>query len=328
MQVIIPMAGYGKRLRPHTFSRPKPMLKVAGQPMLQLLLDSLQSIDIDEYIMIVGYLGEQIEEYVRANVKTKATFVTQHELIGQSHAVHLAQEHLSGPCLLVFADTLFEADLGAAIRTDADGVAFVKQIDDPRRFGVVELDKMDRVTRFVEKPTSMDNKNVVIGLYYLKESQRMLQAIEKQMEAARMLKGEYFLTDAFQLMVDDGADFRTAPVRTWLDCGKPETMLETNRYLLEHGHDNSAAVSAPGVAIIPPVNVAPTARLARSVIGPHAVIGANCTVEDSIIRDSIVDDGARVTGALLEHSLVGCQAVLAGRFQAVNVTDESSITLT
>ncbi len=328
MQVIIPMAGYGKRLHPHTFSRPKPMVNVAGKPMIQWVLDAFKGIDVDEYIMIVGYMGEQIEEYVRTNVKTKATFVTQHELIGQSHAVQLAREHLHGPCMLVFADTLFEADLSPVLHTDADGVAFVKEVDDPRRFGVVELDQAGRVTRFVEKPTSIDNKNVVIGLYYLKDSQRMLQAIEKQIEAAHMLKGEYFLTDAFQVMVDEGAVFRTSPVGAWLDCGKSETVLETSRYLLEHGHDNSADVHADGVAIIPPVNIAPTARLSRSVIGPHAVIGAGCTIENSIIRDAIVDDGSSVTETLLEHSLVGREAVVSGRFQAINVTDESSINLT
>ncbi len=328
MKLIVPMAGYGKRLRPHTFSRPKPLINVAGEPMLKFVLDSLKGVKIDEYVFIVGYLGEQIEAYIRGNYRIKASFVEQKDMIGQSHAVYLARAHLSGPAILLFADTLFETDLSVVNKTDADAIAFVKEVDDPRRFGVVEVDKSGKVTRFIEKPTGMDNKNVVIGLYYIRDSSQMLQAIEKQLaDETRKLKGEFFIADAFQTMVEDGALFRTQPVTTWLDCGKPETVLETNRYLLDHGRDTSGQVSGVGVTVVPPVNVHPTARITNSVIGPYATIAAGCRIEQSIIRDSVIEAQADVVNSLLDQSLIGREAHIAGRFRALNVGDESSVAL-
>ncbi len=325
MKVVIPMAGYGKRLRPHTFSRPKPLLNVAGQPMLKHLLDSLKGLEIDEYIFIVGYLGEQIEEYVRGQFDFKATFVVQEQLIGQAHAVYLARQYLHGPLLILFADTLFEANLSIIHTTEADAIAFVKQVEDPRRFGVVVLDGNARVTRFIEKPDSTENKNAVIGLYYIRDSQAMLHAIEKQMALKQMTKGEFFLADAFQLMIDEGATFRTGEVDVWLDCGKPETVLETNRYLLEHGHDNSAQVARPGVTVIPPVYIHPEARLENAIVGPYAAVAAGCDIRYSIIRNSIVDEGANVHNFILDQSLIGRDARVIGRYYSLNVGDASSV---
>jgi glucose-1-phosphate thymidylyltransferase len=323
--MIIPMAGFGKRLRPHTYSRPKPMLNVAGEPILKHILDSLLGAEIDEFIFIVGYLGEQIEDYFRANYAFKSTFVVQAEMLGQSHAIWLAREHIRGPAMVMFADTLFETDLSVITKTDADAIAFVKEVDDPRRFGVVELDSTGRVTRFVEKPTSLDNKQVVIGLYYLRDSSAMLKAIDTQMIEKRMTKDEFFIADAFQIMVDNGSVFRTQAVNSWLDCGKPETILETNRYLLEHGHDTGATFTQKDVAIIPPVNIHPSARIENSVIGPHATICANCQISHSIIRDSIIDTGADVRNLILEQSLVGRNATLTGHPQTLNIGDDSSL---
>lgn len=325
MQIIIPMAGYGKRLRPQTFSRPKPLINVAGEPMLKFILDALAQVKIDEYIFVVGHLGDQIEEYIRKNTDINARFVTQDEMVGQSHAVYLARDYIDGPGMILFADTLFEADLSVIEKTDADGIAFIKDVKDPRRFGVVELDDTGRVSRFVEKPTSMDNKQAVIGFYYIRDTAAMLKAIEKQIAEQQMTKGEYFLTDTFQIMVDNGATFRTHGVDVWLDCGKPETVLETNRYLLEHGHDTSAALIQKNVAVIPPVYVHPSAKLENAVIGPHATISANCIISHSIITDSVIDVGAEVTNTLLNGSLVGRDAKVSGHFQTLNIDDESTI---
>ncbi len=226
MKVVIPMAGLGTRMRPHTFSRPKPLINVAGQPMLKYLIDAFEGLDVDEYIFIVGYLGEQIEAFIRKNYDFKARFVVQEELIGQAHAIYLARDYLEGPSMVLFADTLFETDLSVIKTTGADAIAFVKEVEDPRRFGVVSLDGDGCVTRFVEKPDSMDNKNVVIGLYYIRDSEAMIRAIEIQMQRNQMTKGEFFLADAFQVMIEQGAVFRTQNVDVWLDCGKPETVLE------------------------------------------------------------------------------------------------------
>jgi glucose-1-phosphate thymidylyltransferase len=325
MKVVIPMAGYGSRMRPHTYSRPKPLVSVAGQPMLKYLVDSLIEVGIDEFIFIVGYLGDQLEKWITANYDVTSHFVVQEELSGQSPAIYLAREHLSGPTVVLFADTLFETDLNVINNTQADGIAFVKEVDDPRRFGVVETNEEGYITRFIEKPESMDNKNVVIGMYYIRDAAQMLHAIEQQMSAGRMTKGEYFLTDAFQFMIEGGAKFTTQPVTVWLDTGKPETVLETNRYLLDHGRDNSGENPRQGVAVIPPVSIHPSAQIASSVIGPYVSVAANCQITDSVISDSILESGAVVENALLEQSLIGVDAKVAGRRQIVNVGDKSSI---
>jgi len=325
MKAVIPMAGYGKRLRPHTFSRPKPLINVAGEPMLKHVLDSLDGLPIDEYIFIVGYLGEQIEEYVRTNYKVKATFVEQKEMIGQAHAIHLTREHLTGPIIVLFADTLFDADLSVIGATDADALIYVHQVPDPRRFGVVELNGDGRVTRFIEKPSTTENRNAVIGLYYIRDAARLLAAIEKQLARKVMTKDEYFIADAFQIMIEDGAVFRTQSVKTWLDCGKPETVLETNRYLLDHGHDNSSEITQKGFIIVPPVHIHASAVIVNSIIGPHTTVGAGCRIEDSIIRDSIIDAGAEVKLSLLDQSLIGRDASVGGRVRVLNVGDESSV---
>ncbi len=325
MKVVIPMAGYGKRLRPHTFSRPKPLINVAGQPMLKHLIDTLGSVDIDEYIFIVGYLGDQIEQYVRETYDFKATFLVQEELSGQSPAIYLAHEHLDGPTIVLFSDTLFEADLDVINTTEADAMAFVKEVEDPRRFGVVELDSKGRVVRFIEKPDTTHNKRAVIGLYYLRDAGHMLRAIEKQMATGKTTKGEYYIADAFQLMINDGAVFHVQDVDVWLDTGKPEMVLETNRYLLEHGFDNSGFVEQEQVTVIPPVYIHPDATFERAIIGPYASVGAGCDVRHSIIHDSIVDPGATVRNVILAKSLIGHDATVLGHYHTLNIGDTSSI---
>ncbi len=325
MKVIIPMAGYGTRMRPHTYSRPKPLVTVAGQPMIKHLIDSLQTLDIGEYIFIVGYLGDQLERYIRETYSFKATFVQQKELTGQSPAIYLAREHLEGPTVLLFADTLFEADLSIINTTDADAVAFVKEVDDPRRFGVVEVNPQGYVTRFIEKPSSSDNKQAIIGLYWVRDVAWVLRAIETQLRQQRQTKGEFYIADAFQIMVEQGAKFITQPVRVWLDTGKPETVLETNRYLLEHGFDNSAHMAQPGVTIVPPVNIHPTAVLRHTVVGPHVTIAADCEIRYSIITNSVVERGASITHAILEQCLIGERARVEGHPYNLNIGDESTV---
>jgi glucose-1-phosphate thymidylyltransferase len=197
MQVIIPMAGYGTRMRPHTYSRPKPLINVAGQPMLKHLLDPLLAqLEIDEFIFIVGYLGEQVKEWVAETYDIKATYVVQDELIGQAHAIHLSRQHLHGPALLLFSDTLFDADLSVIKDFTGDGLAFVKEVDDPRRFGVVALNDEGRIVQFVEKPDSMENKLAVIGMYYLRDSAQMLHAVDTLMARKQMTRGEFYLASS------------------------------------------------------------------------------------------------------------------------------------
>jgi glucose-1-phosphate thymidylyltransferase len=325
MKVVIPMAGFGTRLRPHTYSRPKPLINVAGQPMLKYLLDSLQELNIDEYIFIVGYLGDQLEEYITSEYDFKSVFLRQEDLTGQSPAIYLARDYISGPTIILFADTLFETDLGVINSTDADGVIFTKEVLDPSSFGVVGLNPEGRIISFIEKPETKENRNAVIGLYYVREGLDLLRAIEAQVATEKLTKNEFYIADAFQIMIDKGAKFRTQDVSVWLDTGKPKTVLDTNRYLLENGRDNSAQFPREGVTLIPPVNIHPDAVLINSIIGPYTTVAANCHVEDSIVRDSILDIGAQVKNSVLAASLIGQSASVIGRFRTINVGDQSSI---
>jgi len=326
MKVVIPLAGFGTRLRPHTFTKPKPLINVAGKAVLGHLLDKLAPLNVEEYIFIVGYLGDQVEAYVRANYPIKARFVEQTEMLGQAHAIYLAKEHLQAdtPVFVIFVDTLFEADLSNLQQDGSDALIFVKEVDDPRPFGVVTLNERGEIARFVEKPATTENKLVVVGLYYFARSLPLLAAIEQLMARGIMTKNEYFLADAMQLMVQDGMKFHTRQVSEWLDCGRADTVLATNRYLLDHGHDNSAQLTHYAqTIIIPPVRIDPSARIARSVIGPHVTIAANAVIEDCLVRDSIIDEGAFCKDTLLAQSLVGRNARVEGRFRAVNVGDSS-----
>jgi glucose-1-phosphate thymidylyltransferase len=227
--------------------------------------------------------------------------------------------------LMVFVDTIIKTDLSALKHEATDAVAWVKAVEDPRRFGVAEVGPDGCVTRLIEKPTDVRNNLAVVGFYYFKQGERLMDAIREQIERDIRTQNEYFLADAINLMLAGGLQMRVQPVDVWQDCGKTETVLETNRYLLENGHDNSAEVQAEGFLVIPPVNIHPTARIKRSVIGPHATVAANCQVEDSVIRDSIVDEESAVQRAMLSGSLIGRSAKVGGRFRAFNVGEASEV---
>lgn len=328
MKIIIPMAGYGTRLRPHTWSKPKPLVTVAGKPVLGHVLDMFASLpSIDEVIFIVGYLGTQVQEYVaRAYPGLNARYVEQTEMLGQSHAVWLARQGLSGPMLLVFVDTLIDADLSGLGAEPAEAVAWVKAVPDPRRFGVAELGPDGLVQRLVEKPQDLANNLAVVGMYYLRQAERLISAIEAQMAEKRVLHGEFFLADALTLLLKEGLKMRVQPVDVWHDCGKPDSLLETNRYLLEHGRDNSAvAARRPGVVVVPPVYIDPSAVVDEAVIGPHVSIGAGCEVRRSLLKDSIIDNGSQILDTALAASLIGREARVIGRYRSLNVGDSSEI---
>lgn len=328
MKVIIPLAGFGTRLRPHTFTRPKPLVTVAGKPVLGHLLDKLSILPIDEYIFIVGYLGDQIEDYVKTEYNIPARFVEQREMLGQAHAIFIAREFVDdSPAFVIFADTLFETDLSKLPQTTDDARIFVKEIDDPRPYGVVSLNSERYITKFVEKPSTIDNKLVVVGMYYFKNGAQLMSAIERLIDRKKMTKNEYFLADAMEIMVaEDNLKFSTQEIEAWLDCGNAENVLATSRYLLEHGHDNSTEFHArKDVIIIPPVNIHPSATVTNSIIGPHVTIAAGCTISTSLLRNSIMDRGAVVNETMLEDSIVGRNARVEDHARMVNVGDSSAI---
>jgi len=331
LKVVIPMAGLGTRLRPHTWSKPKQLVSVAGKTVLDHVLDSLKSLpdpDNIELVSIVGYLGEQIEEHIQANYPDlRSHYVIQENPRGQSHAIKLAEEHLHGPMLVIFADTLIKSDLSFLLDEAAGGVAWVKAVPDPRRFGVAVVGQDGCVERLIEKPKEMDNNLAVVGFYYFEDGHELVSAIDEQMDRDLQIKGEFFLVDAINIMLERGLKMRVQQVDTWLDAGTPEALLEMNRYLLANSRDNSEeAREIPEVVIVPPVFVHPSARVHGSIIGPDVSIGAGCQVEHSIIQDSILEDHAQASGVILDHSLVGRRAVLRRRSAEVNVGDSTVVT--
>ena len=339
LKIVIPTAGWGTRMRPQTWSKPKPLIGVAGKTVLDHLLDTFKTVPESynlEYVIILGpYLGEQqIPVFVQANYPTlKALYVVQRVMKGQSDALWLARQYLGGPMLMVFSDTLIETDFSFLANETLDGVAWVKAVPDPRRFGVAEVDKEGRVTHLTEKPETCDNNLAVVGCYYFKSGEALLSAIEEQFRRKVERKGEYFLADAINILLERGAQFRTQKVSVWLDTGTIEATLETNRYLLEHGREsNPQNVKRNDVKVVPPVFIHETAVIANSTIGPHVSIGANCVITDSQIENSILEDGVTVNAAALSGSFIGRQAKVEGRGaegqpMTLNIGDDSVIKL-
>ncbi len=326
MKLVIPMAGLGTRMRPHTWSRPKPLLPVAGRPMLAHILERFRDQPIDQYVFVVGWLADQVREYVNTHYDVPAAFVNQDKMLGQAHAIWLAREHLEGPLFLMFVDTLFDdADFSGLDQEGLDGMIFTKEVDDPRRFGVVETDSEGRATKLIEKPDTVENKTVLMGLYYFRDGAWLARACKELMDRQIKTKGEYYLADAVTLMIQEGANFGTRPVGVWKDTGKPETTFDTHRYLLDHGSDNSYMTPRPGVAIIPPVFIHPQAIVERSVIGPYVSVEKDARIRDSVLRDTLIDEGAVLDAMTLEMSIVGRWVKLDGRFQTLNVGDSSTM---
>jgi len=331
MKVVIPMAGFGKRLRPHTWSRPKQLLGLAGKAVIEHVLDTFSTLPEDtkiEYVFIVGYLGDTIKDYMNAeHPGIKVDFVVQEEMKGQSHAIYLAKDYVQGPMIMVFADTLIETDLSFLDKEKSDIVAWVKPVPDPRRFGVAELGANQLVTRLIEKPQAMDNNLALVGFYYFKDGMDLIKAIEKQIAQKVQLKGEFFLADAINIMLEeDACNMRTQKVSVWLDAGTHDAMLSTNRYLLDHDHDNSEKASQRmGVNVIPPVYIHPEAEVEASVIGPHTTIEAGCRILGSVIQNSIIEKGSLVEDSNLNGSLIGQNTTLRGGVQSLNIGDNTVI---
>jgi glucose-1-phosphate thymidylyltransferase len=325
MKLVLPMAGYGTRLRPHTWSKPKPLISVAGKPILAHFLDSFDSLSqFDEVVFIIGYLGEQVVEFMRQHYpQLNARYVVQHELSGQSHAIWLAREGLRGPALLGFVDTWIETDFSGL---GSEGVVWAKEVKDPRRFGLVELGDDGWVRRLIEKPQDPQSNLAMVGFYYFPQVEKLLEAIERQLAGGGTLKGEFYLADAINLLLEGGLRVRAQPVKVWQDFGTPSAVLEANRYLLDHGRDNSKDVgSQQGLQIVAPVYIDPTAHIQESVIGPHVSIGPGCRIERSEIRNSIVEADTHITGSTLTESLIGRAAQVAGVAGSLNIGDSSEI---
>ena len=322
MHVVIPVAGLGTRLRPHTWSKPKPLVTVAGKPILGHVLDRLLSLPLERVVFVTGYLGEQIEDYVRSHYEFDAVFVEQPEPLGQSHALLQAKGLIAGPTLVVFPDLIFDADLESLVSCPWDGVVYVKEVDDPRRFGVVVVED-GRIVRLVEKPQTPVSNLAVVGVYYFRDFADLIAAIEQQIAEDRRRGNEYYLAEAIQILIDRGRTIVAQPVSVWEDCGTVEALLQTNRFLLERQAQEHPTF--PTSVVIPPVVIDPSATIERAVVGPYVSIGAGAVVSHAIVADSIIDEGATINGVMLHRSIVGRGARVIGDFLRVNVGDSSEI---
>ncbi len=328
MKIIIPLAGLGTRLRPHTYSKPKPLVNVAGKPVLAHILDELAVLDnVEEIIFIVGYLGDQIEKYVsKTYPQYKARYIEQKEMLGQAHAIYLAKEYITSDILIIFADTIFSTDLTRLGQLPSDGVMYVKEVDDPARFGVAVLSDDNFITRLVEKPKTYISNLAIVGIYYFKDGNWLVRAIEAQIERKVQLGGEFFLADAISIMLEEGAKLNAFSLDVWEDCGKIDALLLTNRYLLAKNGKNATEATVTDSVIIPPVYIAPDAKISRSIIGPNVSIAAGVEIEDSIVRDSIISEKTQVKTSTLTDSVIGSNATVVGVFRRLNVGDNSEVT--
>lgn len=329
MKAVIPLAGKGTRLRPHTYLTPKPLLRVGGKPVMSYILDDLQDMGIEEIVFIIGYLGDVVKEYMAAEYPDiRPQYVVQEVQDGTAGAVKLAEPFVDDELLILFVDTLFEADLSMAKRLDPAwaGVIWAKEVEDYQRFGVIVTDDDFAMTKIIEKPEEPISKLANIGLYYIRDYQLLFEGIDHTLVNPPGPSGEYYLTDAFQFMVDRGSKLLAAPVEGWYDCGKPETLLETNQHLLETTRGwISPRAKVESTVLGDPVRIEEGVTLVGSTLGPNVTVEAGARIVDSTIRDCIIGPGAVIENSVLNDSLVGGHARVKGFKGKLSVLDHSEV---
>lgn len=329
MKAVIPLAGKGTRLRPHTHVIPKPLVRVAGKPVLDFILDDLLAEGITEMIFVVGHLQDAIRVHIAQNYpQVNARYVVQEVQDGTAGAVGLVEQWAGDELLILFADTLFKVDLSLTRTLDRDraGVIWAKEVEDYQRFGVIVTNDAGDMTRIVEKPRKPVSRLANIGLYYIRDCQLLFEGIRHTLGAEPGPSGEFYLTDAFQYMVDAGARIATAPVEMWLDAGKVAALLEANRQLVSGtrgGVSRGALISESVVSSC--ARIEDGARVTGSRIGDNVTVEAGARVTDSELRDAIVGAGATVEACRLRKSIVGRGAAVRGFKGALSVVDHSEV---
>ena len=310
IKVIIPLAGKGTRMRPHTHTKAKPLLPVAGKPVLDHVIDSLKGLDVSEYLFITGHLKEQIEEHIKKNYSFTARFIEQKVKDGTAGAIRLAKQFVDEPVLIIFVDTIFDADLSVIAESKDDGIIWAQEVEEYQRFGVIVQDEQGYMRRIVEKPKEPVSRLANIGLYYIRDYGLMFEGIEHVFAKEMKLKGEYYLTDAFQYMIDHGSRIKVAEVDGWYDCGAPNTTLESNAILLKKHHAVKSKVK--DTVINEPVYIGEGCTVEGCVIGPNVSVAAGCTLKDAALKDCIVDRNSTVVGIALSDSILGEETFIEG----------------
>jgi len=323
MKAVIPVAGIGKRLRPHTYTSPKALITVAGKPILGHIVDSLVEMGVTELIPIVGDKGDQITEYLSDTYDLKIDFVCQKEQKGIAHAVDLTRQYAdNSELIIILGDTIIDTDFTKIPRA-GDFVLGVREVEDPGRFGICEV-KDGVITSIVEKPDDPKSNLAIVGLYYFKDSAPLYKACRQVIDGDIMTKGEYQITDALSLMIDGGTTFVPFEIGGWYDCGKVETLLETNRVLLEGAENEAHGINS---VIIPPCFIDPGSKIENSVVGPYVSVAAGCAITDSVVKNSILNDGSSLSNIVLDSSVIGSGAEVTGSASNLNISDDSQVDL-
>lgn len=331
MKIIIPMAGMGKRMRPHTLTIPKPLLQIAGKPIVQRLVESLAASTtetIDEIAYVVGNFGEEVEQRLKdiaIQIGAKPTIHYQHEALGTAHAVHCAAEALKGPVIIAFADTLFHADI--KINPSAEAVIWASKVEDPSQFGVL-LSKGKKIIGFIEKPATPVSDLAIIGIYYFKKGEALKNEVAALIRDNKMKNGEFQLTDALQSLLNQGMLFEHAEVNEWLDCGNKDATVYTNRRILDLAENEQLVSESAKVInsiIVPPCYIGPRAELNNSIIGPHVSVGEGTKIENSIVTSSIIQNNTVIVNANIDNSLVGNCVEYKETYKELNIGDYTVI---
>ncbi|MDX5347971.1 MAG: NTP transferase domain-containing protein [Hymenobacteraceae bacterium] len=333
MRIIIPMAGMGKRMRPHTLTIPKPLIPIAGKPIVHRLVEDIAKVcqePIEEVAFIIGHFGEQVEQelkHIAESVGARGSIYYQEEALGTAHAIMCAKDSLQGKVVVAFADTLFKADF--TLDTSADGTIWVQQVDDPRAFGVIKMNDRQEITDFVEKPQEFVSDLAIIGIYYFKDGEYLRNELQYLLDNDIRDKGEYQLTNALENMKNKGTVFVPARISEWLDCGNKNATVYTNQRYLEYIKDDADLVAktakVQNSVIIPPVYIGENVVLNNSVVGPHVSIGNNTVLYDSIISNSIVQEHTTLKNANMTNSMVGNFVEYQGSQSDLSIGDYNTL---
>ncbi|OIQ93210.1 UTP--glucose-1-phosphate uridylyltransferase [mine drainage metagenome] len=327
MKAIIPVAGAGTKLRPHTYTQPKALIPIAGKTILSFIVDQLHEAGINEFIFIVGYLGEKIQEYVTQTYPNLIThFVYQNERQGTGHAIELAKNIVgTDEVFVTLGDTICEYDVKEVMDSPYSMLG-IKKVDDPRNFGVADIGENGFIEHVIEKPAIPKSNMALVGLYKIKETNFLFECLHHLFTQKITTQGEYNLTDALDCMIARGAKFKSFKVKNWFDCGKKETLLESNATLLKKfGGNVSEHHNFKDTIIIPPVSISTGCNISNSIIGPHVAIGANTSIKHSIVRDSIIGSYTNLYEVVLDNSLIGSDASVKGLSRSLNIGDNTEL---